>query len=261
MSLSTIGSLIFGFVALVLAFVLEGGVPSALLSPTAAMIVFGGTIAAIGTSFPAEDLKRIPKILKVVFNKPKYDIPGLIAYFKEVAVKTRKEGLLSIEGDISSNNDLDPFIKKGLQMVVDGTEPSTVRAILEAEAMTTYERHKAGAAIFDAAGGYSPTMGIIGTVMGLVHVLGDLEDTDSLGGKIATAFIATLYGVGFANLVWLPIGTKLKAYNKVEHQKNELIIEAILSIQEGLNPNTLEEKLKSYMDKADLGKIKATEEV
>lgn len=261
MDLASLGSLILGLLALTVAFLLEGGHLTALLSPTSAMIVFGGTFAVVGLATPLSDLKRIGKILKVAFSKDQNNMPELIEYFKEVAVKTRKEGLLSIEGDLSSNPDLDPFIKKGLQMVVDGAEPATVRNILEIEAYVTFERHRSGAKIFEGAGGFSPTLGIIGTVMGLVHVLGSLSaDPDGLGEKIANAFIATLYGVGFANLIALPIGNKLSAKNAMENRQNEMIIDAILSIQEGLNPNTLEEKLKSYLDKTDLDKVKSSEE-
>lgn len=248
MSLSSIGSIILGFVSLIAAFVLEGGHIGSLLEPTAAIIVFGGTIGAVGLSSPIEDVKRIPGMFKVVFSEKKNSIPGLIDYFRDIAIKTRKNGLLSIESDIASDTSTDPFILKGLQMIVDGVEPSTVRGTLESSAYITFERHKAGAAIFDAAGGFAPTMGIIGTVMGLVHVLGNLEDPKSLGPKIAVAFIATLYGVASANLMWLPIGNRLKSLNKKEMIERELIIEAIVGIQEGTNPNILVEKMRSFVD-------------
>ncbi|MEG0641579.1 MAG: MotA/TolQ/ExbB proton channel family protein, partial [Clostridium sp.] len=181
-------------------------------------------------------------------------------YFKEVSIKTRKDGLLSIEETISGDADIDPFIKKGLQLVVDGVEPQTVRNVLEAEAYMTTERHKDGIALFESAGGFAPTMGIIGTVMGLVHIMGSLEDAASLGPKIGMAFLATLYGIWTANLIYLPIGARLKVINKVEEQQNELIIEAIISIQEGLNPNTLVEKLKSYLGKDELKNLKTSSE-
>lgn len=187
-------------------------------------------------------------MFKVVFKNNKNSIPGLIEYFRDIAIKTRKNGLLSIESDIAGDTSTDPFILKGLQMIVDGVEPSTVRVTLESSAYITSERHKAGSAIFDAAGGFAPTMGIIGTVMGLVHVLGNLDDPKSLGPKIAVAFIATLYGVASANLLWLPIGNKLKSMNKKEMIERELIIEAIVGIQEGINPNILVEKMSSFVD-------------
>ena len=243
---------VFGFGCMLLAFVMEKGKPAALLSPTSAIIVFGGTFAALLISFPFKDVKKLPKLITVAFGNRKSDTVKLILYFKDLAFKTRKNGLLSIEGEISSDSNLDPFIKKGLQMIVDGVEPASVRSILELQTSMTEERHEVGAELFGAAGGYSPTMGVIGTVMGLVHVLGDLTDPSALGEKIATAFIATLYGVGFANLVWMPIGSRLKAISKEEMTEKYLIIEAILFIQEGVNPNTIAEKLKSFLDSKEL---------
>lgn len=247
-------ALILGFASLVIAFIMEGGHIGALLKPTAAIIVFGGTIAAVMLSFPMSDIKRIGKIFKVTFFPQKSSLPELIVYFKDLAFKTRKNGLLSIEGEISADDKMDAFIKKGLQMIVDGVEPQAVRSILELEADMTSERHKAGAAMFESAGGYAPTMGIIGTVMGLVHVLGGLASSspDKLGESIATAFIATLYGVGSANILWLPIGSRLKNIDKEETVEKELIIEAILYIQEGVNPNTIAEKLKGFLNKSEL---------
>lgn len=254
--MSGIIAIILGFGSLIIAFILEKGHVAALLAPTAAMIVFGGTIAAVMLSFPIENLKRIGKVIGIAFKTNKKELPELIVYFKDLAFKTRKNGLLSIESEISADEKLDPFIKKGLQMVVDGVEPQSVRDILELEADMTSERHRSGAAMFDSAGGYAPTMGIIGTVMGLVHVLGSLSTSnpDELGSSIATAFIATLYGVASANLLWLPIGSRLKNIDKEEVTEKSLIIEAILYIQEGVNPNTIAEKLKGFLNKEELSK-------
>lgn len=247
MSLSVIIGLLLGFGALILSFVLEGGHIGALLAPTAAIIVFGGTIGAVVISTPPEDLKRVGGILRVVFKKNEKDLVKLIGYFKNLTIVSRKEGLLSLEKEVSAAEEIDPFIAKGLAMAVDGTEPQKVREIMENQIYLTFERHKSGIAMFDAAGGFAPTMGIIGTVMGLVHVLGNLEDPKTLGPKIAVAFIATLYGVGSANLLWLPIANKLKALNKIESFEKEMIMEAITSIQEGTNPNILEEKLGNFL--------------
>jgi len=247
--------LIFGFGCLIGSFLLDGGNIMALLEPTAAMIVIGGTIATIIISFPVEDLKRLPKIFKVLFSSKKSNNVTLISYFKDLSFKTRKNGLLSIESEISADVNMDPFIKKGLQMVVDGVEGQAVRSILELQAEITYDRHSEGYSMFEAAGGYAPTMGIIGTVMGLVHVLGNLADPSSLGPKIAVAFIATLYGIGTANLLWLPMGAKLKSINNQEMKERTLIVEAILFIQEGVNPNTIAEKLKSFLDPKELIKF------
>lgn len=251
MSVSMIASFIIGFLAIIIGFVIEGGKIAGILKPTAAMIVLGGVTGAVGISFPAEELKRIPKILRVAFKTESRNMDELIEFFKNIDIKTRKDGLLSLEEDLSKIED--PFIKKGLQMVVDGVEPQNVRNILEAKAFTIFERHKDGISLFEQAGGFAPTMGIIGTVLSLVNVLGKLSsDPNNLGPEVATAFVATLYGIGSANLIFLPIANKLKALNKKESKELELIIEGILSLQEGLNPNTLEEKLRSYAASSDV---------
>lgn len=255
MDISAILFIVVGFGSIVAGFLLEGGHLGALLAGTAAMIVFGGTIGAVGVSFPMSDLKRLPGIVKVFLNPRNKNLGELVSYFKEISYKTRKNGLLSLEGEISADETLDPFIKKGLQLVVDGVEPQAVRSILELELESISERHRQGAAIFDSAGGYAPTMGIIGTVTGLVHVLGNLTDPASLGPKIAMAFLATLYGIGSANLMWLPIGSKLKALDAIEYREKNLILEAILYIQEGINPNTIAEKLKGFLNKEELAKF------
>lgn len=255
MDISVIVFLIFGILSILVGYILEGGSALALLGATAAMIVFGGTIGAVGLSFPVDTLKRIPKMFKVLLNPRKADLPALISYFKDVSYKTRKNGLLSLEGEISNDPNIDPFIKKGLQLVVDGVDPQAVRSILELELESTSDRHMEGCNVFESAGGYAPTMGIVGTVMGLVHVLGNLEDTSTLGAKIATAFLATLYGIGSANLLWLPIGNRLKEEDNKEVKEKTLIIEAILYIQEGINPNTIAEKLKSFLNKEELSKF------
>ncbi|MHC6181372.1 flagellar motor protein [Clostridium sp. JNZ X4-2] len=252
MDISVIVFLFFGITSAVLGYILEGGQAGGLIGATAAIIVFGGTIGATGLSFPMDVLKRIPKIFKVLFSPRKTDLPNLISYFKDVSYKTRKNGLLSLETEISNDPNLDPFIKKGLQLVVDGVDPQAVRSILELELESTSERHREGADVFESAGGYAPTMGIVGTVMGLVHVLGNLEDSSTLGPKIAVAFLATLYGIGSANFLWLPIGNRLKQADEREVKEKTLIIEGILYIQEGINPNTIAEKLKSFLDKNEL---------
>ncbi|KOA21501.1 chemotaxis protein PomA [Clostridium homopropionicum DSM 5847] len=256
MDISTVIFLIISFGGLILGFVLEGGHLAALLVGTAGLIVFGGTIGAVGVSFPMNKLKRVPGALKTTFSSKKSNRAYSINYFVDIAKKTRQNGLLSLESDLSDSN-MDPFIKKGLQAVVDGVEPETVKTMLHLDAEMTSMRHKDTIAIFEAAGGFAPTMGIIGTVMGLVHVLGNLSDPGSLGPKIAVAFIATLYGVSSANLLWLPIASKLKVLNKDELIDKELVIEAISCIQAGINPNTIGEKLKGFMDKKELAEYES----
>lgn len=255
MDISVIIFIIIGFGSIIAGFLIEKGVLGALFLLAPAVIVFGGTAGAVGLTFPTEILKRLPKIIKVTINPKKIDLPGLVAYFKDVSYKTRKNGLLSLEGEISSDANLDSFIKKGLQLVVDGVDPQAVRSILELELESTSERHRKGAAVFEQAGGFSPTLGIIGTVMGLVHILADLSDPNSLGPKIASGFIATLYGLASANLLFLPLATRLKSLDEKEFSEKSLIIEGILYIQEGINPNTIAEKLKGFLNKDEVAKF------
>ncbi len=245
MDLSSIIGIIVGFGMLLLAYVVEGGSMLALLQPTAAMIVFGGTIGAVLTSFAMSDVKQVPKLFKIMFKEKKYEVNELITILCGFAEKARREGLLSLERETANIDD--EFLRQGIQLVVDGTDPALVRDILETQIDFTSQRHKTGADIFESAGGYSPTMGIIGTVLGLVNVLSNLSNPDELGPSIAVAFIATLYGVSFANLLWLPIGHKLKLKSKQEQFMREIALEGILSIQAGDNPSIVREKLKAFL--------------
>lgn len=246
MDIVAIISIIFSFACVVIGFSMEGGAISALLQPTAALIVIGGTIGTVCISFPLKTLKTFPKVLGIAFKTRKSNINESIDYFKKVSVKTRQNGLLTLESELSSS-DIDPFIKKGLQMIVDGIDPSSVRNILNTKLEQISMRHENGIEMFSAAGGYAPTMGIVGTITSLVIILSNLSDAAVLGEKIAVAFIATLYGIGTANLIWLPIASKLKEINKEEINEKEMFIEAILLIQEGVNPNTLVSKLEGFL--------------
>lgn len=245
MDLATIGGVLLATVSLVLAFILEGGSIMALLQPTAALIVFGGTIGATLTTVSVRQFLGVGKYLKVAFlNKPE-DRLAIINQLVELAVIARREGILALEDrEEEFSNE---FIRKGIQLVVDGVDPELVKSMLETELSYLEERHETAARIFESAGGFAPTMGIIGTVMGLVHVLGGLSDVGSLGPKIAVAFIATLYGVASANIFWLPIAAKLKLRNEEEILNREIMLEGILSIQAGENPNVLRQKLKAFL--------------
>lgn len=245
MDLASLIGIILGFAMLIGGFMLEGGHFTSLLEPTAAMIVFGGTAGATIASFSMDDIKQIGVLFKITFSEKRYEVNELIGTLCGFAEKARREGLLSLERETANIDD--EFLRQGVQLVVDGTDPSLVRDILETQIDFTDQRHKIGADIFEAAGGYSPTMGIIGTVMGLVHVLSNLSDPESLGPSIAVAFIATLYGVCFANVAWLPIGHKLKLKSKQERFMREIALEGILSIQAGDNPSIVREKLRAFL--------------
>lgn len=245
MDLSSIIGIVLGFGMLLTAYVFEHGKLLALLQYTAAMIVFGGTAGATLTSFSMDDIKQVPKLFKIMFTEKKYEVNELITALCGFAEKARREGLLSLERETAAIDD--EFLRQGIQLVVDGTDPTLVRDILETQIDFTDQRHKTGADIFESAGGYSPTMGIIGTVMGLVQVLGNLSNPDELGPSIAVAFIATLYGVSFANLLWLPIAHKLRLKSKQERFMKEIALEGILSIQAGDNPSIVREKLRAFL--------------
>lgn len=250
MDIVTLISLIFSFAALVAAFVLDGGVVGALLEPTAALIVFGGTFGVIGVSFPAKRLVKIPKLLIMAFANKKENREELLQYFWDLATIVRRDGLLSLEKEITNNAYNDDFLITGLQLVVDASDTDSLRHTLETKISNMEERHSKGIAIFEAAGGYAPTMGVLGTVMGLVHVLGDLSNPDELGGKIAVAFIATLYGVGSANLLWLPIANKLKELDSDEVVTRYMMLDGIIMLQNGSNPALIKEHLKGYLENA-----------
>lgn len=237
--------LIIGTLALAIGFIMEGGHISSLIAPSAALIVFGGTLGATIVAFSAEEILSIPRLLVTAIRKeiPSYDVA--IEQIIDLANKARREGLLYVDKQLDTIDD--PFLRKATQLVVDGTDPEMVRAILETEMLTAYERHETGASIFEAAGGYSPTMGIIGTVMGLVHVLGSIENPDSLGPAIAMAFAATLYGVAAANIFYLPIAARLKNLSKKELLLKELQIEGMLAVQAGYNPTLIQERLNAFM--------------
>jgi chemotaxis protein MotA len=258
MDLSTIIGIIAGIGSLIAGFVMEGGKVGSLGQLSAAIIVFGGTSGAVMTSFPLAELKKFPKWIKTAFTNQSFGTAEAYETLVRFAEKARREGLLSLEQELESVTDR--FTRSGMQLVIDGTDPEITREILESNIAVLEKRHKVGISVFEAAGGFGPTMGIIGTVMGLVMVLGNLSDPSSLSESIASAFIATLYGVGSANLLWLPIASKLKMKDKAEVSAMEMILDGIMSIQAGENPSILKEKLKTHVgsmlpseDKGDEG--------
>ena len=256
--LSSVLGIILGLTGLLLGFILEGGLPSTLLAGPPAIIVFGGTIGAVMTGFPMSDLKNITHWFRIAFRNQTFGTVEAYETLVRFAEKARREGLLSLEQELESVTDR--FTRQGMQLVIDGTDPEITREILESNITVLENRHKVGIHVFEAAGGYSPTMGIVGTVMGLIHVLGNLSDPSSLSSAIAGAFIATLYGVGAANLLWLPIATKLKSKDHAEVAAMEMILDGIISIQAGENPAILKEKLKTHLGNTPEPKEKTDQE-
>ncbi|SRR5579883_1007373 len=245
MDLSTLIGLIVGFGALIVAMLMEGGSPAALIAPSAMLIVFGGTIGATMIAYPLECVMKLPALFGIVFKQQKHDAHALIERFVELGEKARKNGLLSLESDAQEIDD--PFLKQALMLAVDGTDAETLRAILESQMEHMGERHEVLFGMLEAMGGFAPTMGIIGTVMGLVHVLSNLSDPNSLGPEIAVAFIATLWGVCTANLLWLPLGGKLKRKSHEEVFFRQIALEGILAVQSGENPRVVRQKLEGMV--------------
>jgi chemotaxis protein MotA len=222
----------------------EGGSVRSLLQVTAAMIVFGGTLGAVLLSFSFSEVRRAFGALRTIFlwegEPPARTIETVMHY----VTRARKSGILSLEGELPAI--VDPFLRKALGQVVDGANPQALREMLETENASREEYDEIPAKVYEAAGGYAPTVGILGAVVGLIQVMQNLSDPSKLGAGIAVAFVATVYGVGSANLIFLPIATKLKMKARHQERRRELILEAVLAIQEGLNPQTIHEKLHGY---------------
>ncbi|WP_434772066.1 flagellar motor protein [Pseudomonas entomophila] len=243
--LSLIG-LILAFVAIVGGNFLEGGHVSALVNGPAALIVLGGTLAAVLLQSPLPTFKRALQIVGWIFFAPREDLAGGIDRVVGWSLTARKEGLLGLE--TVAEAEPDPYARKGLQLLVDGAEPEAIRSILEVDLLTQEDRDLQAAKVFESMGGYAPTIGIIGAVMGLIHVMGNLADPTQLGNGIAVAFVATIYGVASANLILLPIANKLKAIVLRQSRYRDMLLEGLLSIAEGENPRSIELKLQGFME-------------
>ncbi len=245
MDLLSVFGIIFAVIAVLLGQYLEGGHISSLLNGPAILIVLGGTIGAVMLQSPFATFARSMKMLGWVFFPPKILSEMVINKLVSWSNIARKEGLLGLENIEESEQD--PFTRKGLQLLVDGSEPDGIRSILDVD-ITTKEHHDMQAArIFESMGGYSPTIGIIGAVIGLIQVMGNLSDPTKLGSGIAVAFVATIYGVGAANLLFIPIANKLKNIVHMQAQFREMIVEGLVSIAEGENPRNIETKLFGFV--------------
>ncbi len=224
---------------------LEGGHLDTLANGPAMVIVLGGSIGAVLLQTPMQVFLRSMRMLGMVFIPPKRALEDTIDKLVEWSKVARKDGLLGLETAVQSEADL--FVRKGMQLLVDGNEPDEIRHTLEVE-LDSRERFDLQAGkVLEAMGGYSPTIGIIGAVMGLIHVMQNLSDPSKLGSGIATAFVATIYGVGLANLFLLPMANKLKAYVLQESHYRELVIEGLVAISEGENPRQIETRLQGFL--------------
>jgi len=249
--------LIVCLAALLVADVLDGGSPAAFLIPSAILLIFGATFGATMASTSVKQFMTLPKLFGLAMKPRVSDMASVTEMFGKFADRARKDGLLSLESDVEAVED--PFIRRGLQMVIDGYEPESVEEILEIEIESMQARHARGIDMLAKMGGYAPTFGVLGTVMGLVSVLGNLSDPSGLGESIATAFIATLFGVGTANILWLPLSANLKGKDAAEAKERQLAMAAILGIQAGDNKRLLADKLKAYAGPDLSEKKKASE--
>lgn len=245
MDIATIGGLILGISAIVVSYVLEGGHLSSVVQLPALMIVIGGTIGAstVATSFST--VTSIPTYLRIAMFGREGDPISMIGRIVKMAERARREGILGLENELETIKQ--PFFKKAIQLVIDGTEITVLKSILETEIAFIEERHRKGIELFRKMGGFAPTMGIIGTVLGLIHTLANTDDASRMASAIASAFIATLWGVATANLIYLPISDKLKMRNDEEMNTLELVMEGAVSIQSGDNPRIIRTKLMSFL--------------
>ncbi len=237
--------LVLGIVAIVGGQVLEGGHVGSLSQPTALLIVLGGTMGAVMLQSPYATFIRGVKMVRWVWYPPVVDHQQLIKQVASWSQVSRREGLLALENLM--NQLKDDFARKGLQLLVDGAEPERLREVLEVEINTYEQELKLSARIWEAAGGYSPTIGILGAVLGLIHVMENLSEPSKLGAGIAVAFVATIYGVGLANLVFLPMANKLKAHIARLVVRREMIVDGLVGIANGDNPRIIESRLQGYI--------------
>lgn len=244
MDILSIAGLTLAVAAIVVGNALEGGTLGSLLQFTAFLIVIGGTVGAVMLQTPGPIFKLALQRSLWVFIPPKLDHELAIQTALEWSNTARREGLLGLEPLIEEQTD--EFVAKGLQLLVDGTEPEGIRRALEVELDTREHQELQAAKVFESMGGYAPTVGIIGAVLGLIHVMNNLADPSKLGPGIAVAFVATIYGVGSANFLFLPVANKLKGLTHTRSRQREMLVEAFASISEGENPRAIETKLRGF---------------
>ncbi|MCA3068928.1 MAG: flagellar motor protein [Rhodocyclaceae bacterium] len=241
----SIAGLLLGLTAIIGGLMLEGGHPASLLQVTAFLIVVGGTAGAVMLQSSAQQFSDALRTAGWVFKPPPHEPKKLIGRITGWSQTARRGGLLALETAIEASRE--PFERKGLQLLVDGAEPNVLREALELEINAFEARYRAAARVWESAGGYAPTVGILGAVMGLIQVMENLTDPARLGAGIAVAFVATIYGVGLANLVFLPVANKIKALVARDVSTREMLIEGLVGIANGENPRSIEIRLQGYL--------------
>ncbi len=257
MDIATIVGLIAGLTTVVVVMIMDGGSPAELFAhPSAIILIVGGSLSATIITTPLSTAMKLPQFIMQAFKSNSFNARETIDLMSKLADKARRDGLLALEDD--SKKIKDAFLQKGMMMVVDGVEPDQVTAILETNIEQMRARHKQGVGFFTAAGGFAPTFGIIGTVMGLISVLKQLDNPSALGASIAAAFLATLWGLLTANLVYLPLAGKLKAKSEDEARNRYMQLEGIMSIQAGENPRVVRDKLMAFLSPAEAKSLEAS---
>ncbi|MFQ5532295.1 MAG: motility protein A [Candidatus Methylomirabilales bacterium] len=258
MDIGIVIGLALGLACIAISVLLDGGDLGAFVNLSAALITFGGTIGATMVSTSLKEMLKLPLLVrKALFGGGQIAAESTISRLVQFAQKARKEGLLALEGEIRGG-EVHPFLVRGLQLIIDGTDEAGVRNILDSEIESIRRRHQIGQGIFGTMGGYAPTMGLIGAILGLIHVLGNLGGTEpeSLGRGIATVFSPLLYGILSANILFLPLAGNLRAKSDEELFLHKVMVEGILGIQAGKNPRILEQKLRSFFPASDTGKTR-----
>ena len=246
MDKSSIAGVLLAVLGIVAGLLMEGGNLGQILQPTAALIVFGGTMGAVLLQFPLTTVLAAFRGLAHVFPKPMVRNDEIIRLLVVFANKARRNGVVSLDADL--NTIQDPFLKRSLMLAVDGTEPTELRRIMQVSLDSTTESEERLPAVFESAGGFSPTIGILGAVLGLIQVMQHLDNIGEVGRGIAVSFVATIYGVGIANLFFLPFAGKMRIRIREQHLCREMMLEGVASILEGINPRMLEIKLSGFLD-------------
>jgi chemotaxis protein MotA len=244
MDMSSFGGVLLAVFGILAGLLIEGGNIGQILQPTAALIVFGGTLGAVMLQFPLESVMAAFKRLAKVFFVKDTSSEDTLKLLLSLANKARRSGIVSLDPDLPAISDT--FVRQALMLAVDGTEPTELRKIMELQIANHSENEEKIPAVFESAGGFSPTIGIIGAVMGLIQVMQHLDHIDEVGKGIAVAFVATLYGVGAANILFLPSAGKLRLRLREDQQQREMALEGVISILEGMNPRMIEVKMRSF---------------
>jgi chemotaxis protein MotA len=255
MDLATIIGVVAGLAIVFTVQILEGGSPASIILLPSMLLVFGGAFAAAMAGGVMKDSSGFVGQLKKAFTNKVTPPTQLLDNIVKLAERARREGLLALEDAVKTVEH--PFLKRGLQLAIDGTDPDELHDILHAEVAAKKKADKAGKKFFENMGGYAPTIGIIGTVMGLVHVLENLDQPETLGHSIAAAFVATLWGVLSANIIWLPMAARLDRLSNIEAEEMELVIDGVLAIQAGSNPRLVAQKLRSLLPPDEMKKAEA----